>query len=443
MPKLLTPIRWPLGTHFFNDTLVIPQHRADMGPGVPAPASRPDLPNVLPAGRLQGQDARGTVLCFPGVKGAFIQTEYYNTGLAGNFWQSGQQYPKDTKMKAVLSASVCDVSINGCTVVGKDSNYAHGLCMQGSGHEVRRVKLWQIPGTALRILGGAEGPTEQGGPWSMYDEWSSHIEWIKIDGAYKGVEFTISDSSATHVHIDGCVTDGIVFGSSGGMLSNSHVGGCDRAFVFTYPCKAHLLYADGCRIGVHIKADNVEINGLELGGVNYERGVIVDGNCASITDLTGRVYGDRNPPATVVECARSRVGHYIRGQIIVSGNETGLDFNYNHRSEVNLRGNCGGQSTFVKVRGYKDDKGRGYAPQTNRMDLSGLVDGGTYLDLSESNLNVASGGGSVYRLWIGGQGGLVIKYPGYGTPANPNNKFNLIPGTRVYINDELQGNGKK
>lgn len=431
--------RYPIGVHTFQDTLVIPQHRGDMGQGVPPPYLAADAYS-LPSGRLSGEDVCGTVFRFPGVKGQLIKTEYYGTGRAGNFWQIDNKFG-NLDHRGVLCASATDFCVDGCAEIrggpfgypswapkpdphGPDFKpYADGLCMEGAGNIAQRLRFYQIPGTAVRIIGGVEAPTEQTGAAGIYDEWGSHVDSINIKSAHKGLEFLVGDSTANNIFVDSVITDGIVFGSSGGMLSNVHVAGADRSVVFTYPCQATNIYAEAARIGTHIKANGVRINGLEMGPATCSwRGVLIEGYYNHITGLHGNVSPNASPPAACVEISQTAlVGNNIQGTLGINGNETGVIFR-GHRSKIILQGDIGStdpSATFLKVVG---------ATTGNAFEIFAWMNGGILVDLHD----YVSGGGDVFNIKVNRTGGTVVRYPGGGTT------YNLGSGTKVYINGDLQ-----
>jgi hypothetical protein len=436
---IASPQRYSIGVHTFSETLVIPQHRSDMGKGVPPPYLAAGFYS-LPSGRLSGEDVCGTVFRFPGVKGQLIKTEYFGSGRAGNFWQVDNKFG-NLDHRGVLCASATDFCVDGCAEIrtgpfaypswapkpdphGPDFKpYADGLCMEGAGHIAQRLRFYQIPGTAVRIISGVEAPKEQTGAAGIYDEWGSHLDSINIKSAHKGLHFQVSDSTANNIFVDSVITDGIVFASSGGMLSNVHVAGADRAVVFTYPCQATNIYAEAARIGTHITTGGVRINGLEMGpGTCWSRGVLIEGHYNHITGLHGNASADRNPPAACVEIANSAlVGNNIQGTLGINGNETGVIFR-GHRSKLVLQGDIGSKdpnATFLKVIG---------ATTGNTFEIFAWMNGGILVDLAD----YAGGGGDIFNVKVNRTGGTIIRYTGGGA------KYNLRPGTKIYINGDLQ-----
>jgi hypothetical protein len=410
-----------------------------MGKGVPPPYRGGDAYS-LPAGRLSGEDVCGTVFRFPGVKGQFIKTEYYGTGRAGNFWQIDNKFG-NLDHRGVLCASATDFCVDGGAEIrvspfgypdwapkpdphGPDFQpYADGLCMEGAGNIARRLRFHQIPGTAIRIRNGAETPKEQTGVFGIYDEWGSHVDSINIKSAHKGMEFLVGDSTANNIFVDSVITDGIVFASSGGMLSNVHVAGADRGVVFTFPCQATNIYAEASRIGTHIQAGGVRINGLEMGpGTCSWRGVLIEGNYNQITGLSGAVSPNANERAACLEITSPTYAeNYIQGRIGINGNETGIIFR-GRLSKVVLQADIGStdsSATLLKVVG---------ATSGNTFEVFAWINGGILVDLAE----YAGGGGDVFDIKVNRTNGTIVRYPGGGT------KYNLRAGTRVYINGELQ-----
>jgi hypothetical protein len=87
-----------------------------------------------------------------------------------------------------------------------------------------------------------------------------------------------------------------------------------------------------------------------------------------------------------------------------------------------LQGDIGStdpSATFLKVVG---------ATTGNAFEIFAWMNGGILVDLHD----YVSGGGDVFNIKVNRTGGTIVRYPGGGT------KYNLGPGTKVYINGDLQ-----
>jgi hypothetical protein len=314
-----------IGIHAFNDTIVIPRHRLDMGNGYPVPFL--SSTHQLPAGLLAGADRDGTALVFgTGITGQFIKTEDYNAGdisddVVSAPWNDGNTQG-NTNYRYNFSAAVHDLTIFGQAqlhpypwATNRDDelpdvygpNFVHradALCMQGGGHSVERVRFSYIPGACLIIKGGHAIP--QSGAYGIIDDPLNYVRDVRMAQAMYGINVAVAtDTKIDNVYGSAFVKDGITCGIST-VISNSHIYGADRSLVAPYQIHATNLYMESARVGVHLTnsyinpetgsvvstpgAHNSYISGLEIGpGTIWNRGILCETNGNTILGVTGKI----------------------------------------------------------------------------------------------------------------------------------------------------------
>ncbi len=327
-------LNFPEGVRNLSGTLIIPARRSTMGGGVPAPflATAPSFPG----GWLHGADEFGTVLRFaPTVTGALIQTEGYDSGTVGQFWNNNNR-DGDTRLRANLCSSASDFTVDGqATLRAYPFAYgpsdvhgqglprrADGLCVQGSGFVGERLRFYQIPGTAI-ILGSGSGT--QAGAYGIYDASFSRLSNIYVNLALNGIRVDAGDCQLNDINTNEIAFDALTINGPGTKLRTAHLDGADRALVANCGITASDLYCESARIGVHLAfspghdSSNSRITGLEIGpGTCWSRGVLIESNGCQVTGLTGTITTKFAPDAAGVEI-KSVFSAMVQGSIYARG----------------------------------------------------------------------------------------------------------------------------
>jgi hypothetical protein len=441
----------PAGVYDFNQTLVIPRQRIlprvsnKVETGVPAPYLAKQ--SSQPGGWLHGEDRFGTVLRFaPTVKGAFIQTEDYGNSRAGGFWNDANTQG-DTNLRANLCSMASDFTVDGRAEVrpypwgrpegapnpdlhGPDFPFrADGLCVQGSGFCLERLRFYQIPGTALRIKGGRG---KQAGAFGIYDTLVGELNNIYVMQALGGIVVEAGDTKLHEIYITQVVRDGLTISGPGSVVDVDHICGADRAVVVTQQAEFHTAYHEAARIGTHILAGapGTRIDGLNIGpGTCWERGVKIEAHGCTVTGLFGTVMAESaaHPDIAGIEILPRLVNEVIEGSLVVDGDGSEALILRGHRNKIDLKGGWSKRvnATFVRV---------AEAITGSTVELRGAGDGGSVLDLSASNLDRVDGQGNEFKIKWSGTAKRVI-YPGGGAI------YNLAPGNQLWIDGRLQSAG--
>jgi hypothetical protein len=442
----------PAGVYDLNRTIVIPRQRIvpresnKAETGVPAPylAKQPSLPG----GWLRGEDRFGTVLRFaPTVKGALIQTEDYGNSRAGNFWNDANTQG-DTNLRANLCTMASDFTVDGRAEIrpypwahpdwaptpdlhGPDFPFrADGLCVQGSGFCLERLRFYQIPGTALRLKGGRG---KQAGAYGIYDTLVGELNNIYVTLALSGIVVEAGDTKLHGIYVTNIVRDGLTMSGPGSVVDVDHICGADRAVVVTQQTEFHTAYHESARIGTHILAEapGTRIDGLNIGPATcWERGVKIEAHGCTIKGLFGMVMGESaaHPDIAGVEILPRLINEVIEGALTVDGDGSEALILRGHRNKIDLKGgwNKRTNATFVRV---------AEAITGSTVELRGVGDGGTVLDLSGSGLDRVDGQGNEFKIKWSGTAKRVI-YPGGGAV------YNLARGTQLWIDGRLQSAGE-
>jgi hypothetical protein len=472
---------FPIGFHEFDDTIVIPRHRPDIGyshahgdrAGLSYPS--PDYLRVgsgyglgapppyntgaysLPAGSLWGEDWSGTMLIFGlGVQNCMIKTEYYGEEKVSFYWNDNNTVG-DTDLKCCQGSTVNYLAVHGrgdLAGISYDQYWADethtaftrhvdGLCAEGPGFEGDHLRFFDIPGTAISLKGGKDLLYGPAGP---YDDYNPRLNNIIIWGAENGIIVDASDANLSNIWITGVLNKGIVAGNAM-YLHNIHVTGADVAFDCIWTSFVELAYFEAAKIGVHIhdNGHGTQLKDCNIGpGTCFYRGVVIEGNNGvQIGFLNGTVSDSdethtgkagleilHDPIGSDTSYAYSAIGHHIKGDLLVQGESTGYLIQ-GRQLELDLKGRTtSADGTVVKVT----------APiYQSTMIVRGTDNYGTLLDLSESGLDTAFGQGNRIEIWGAlASGGTLIKYPGYPS-TNPDNAYNLAAGTELYIDNVLQG----
>jgi hypothetical protein len=447
--SVLAPLRTlPAGVYDFNQTLVIARQRVlphmnnKAETGVPAPflAKQP----AQPGGWLRGEDRFGTVLRFaPNVKGCLIQTEDYGTGRAGGFWNDANTQG-DANLRGNLCIMASDFTVDGRAEIrpypwgrpegaptpdlhGPDFPFrADGLCVQGSGFCLERLRFYQIPGTALRIKGGHG---KQAGAYGIYDTLVGELSNIYVTQALGGIVVEAADTKLHGIYVTNIVRDGLTMSGPGSVVDVDHICGADRAVVVKQQAEFHTAYHEAARIGTHILAEapGTRIDGLNIGPATcWERGVKIEAHGCSIKGLFGMVMAESAAHSDIagVEIMPRLVNLVIEGALVVEGDGSEALILRGHRNKVDLKGgwNKRANATFVRV---------AEAITGSTVELRGAGDGGTVLDLSASGLDRIDGQGNEFNIKWSGSAKRVI-YPGGGTI------YNLARGNQLWIDGVLQ-----
>lgn len=403
-------------------TVVIPRGNDD----VKVPPTYQGTAISTPAGELAGAGANRTVLRFPvSVTGRLVQTDGYGQGISHWF--------NDGKAKPCQCAWVHDLAIDGQAGLhnypynslskpdphGPDFvQRADGIALNGNGSRVERVLLFQIPGTAVKIL---DGSGTQAGAQAMFDSVTSRVVDVFAAYCYNGVDISISDAQVCRANVCNAVKDGVVINGGGTSVSDSHTWGSDRGCVVAQTADLTGNYFEAARIGTHIlpAAVNSRVTGLRIGPATcYERGVLCEANKCDLTGITGTVK------ANTVGVELKAIGDTLHAQLSPNPDGTCVAVQ-GSRHRVLLQTGWGEQNA-VGVKATAAVTG-------SRIEITGAGAGGTVLDLSDSTLDKTRGNGNVFRItWDDWKGTTtLVKYPGGGT------KYNLAPGTEVYINGSL------
>lgn len=436
----------PAGVYEYDHTIVIPRRRADVR--VPPPYDGKQL--SYPGGSLRGDDEFSTVFRFaPSVTGQLIKTEFYGEGKVGSSWNDGNT-KGDKTLLASLCASASDFTVDGRAEIraypwgytawskkpdphGPDHPYrADGLSAEGNGFTARRLRFFQIPGTALVVKGGRGG---QAGPYGIYDVSLTEISDIFVASAINGVDVRINDAKLSHIYVTGIVKDGLIISGPGTVVEGDHIWGADRAAVFRTQASARDCYHEAARIGTHVMpgADGTQIDGLNIGPATcWERGVKIEAHGCTIAGLHGmvRIETPDHPDIAGVEIGGGMVNAVVSGALVVASDRSNPAAKADalilrgHRNKVDLKGgwNAPTQATFIRV---------AEAVTGSTVEIRGAGDGGTVLDLSESKLDRVNGAGNEFKVKWSGNATRVI-YPGGGKT------YNLAPATQLWIDGELQ-----
>jgi hypothetical protein len=441
----------PAGVYDFNQTLVIPRQRIlprvsnKAETGVPAPYLAKQTSQ--PGGWLRGEDRFGTVLRFaPNVKGCLIQTEDYGTGRAGGFWNDANTQG-DASLRANLCVMASDFTVDGRAEIrpypsghpdwaptpdlhGPDFPFrADGLCVQGSGFCLERLRFYQIPGTAVRLKGGRG---KQAGAYGIYDTLVGELNNIYVTLALGGIVVEAGDTKLHAIYITQVVRDGLTMSGPGSVVDVDHICGADRAVVVTQQAEFHTAYHEAARIGTHIlaEASGTRIDGLNIGpGTCWERGVKIEAHGCTVTGLFGTVMAESaaHPDIAGIEILPRLVNVMIEGALVVDGDGSEALILRGHRNKIDLKGGWSkrANATFVRV---------AEAITGSTVELRGAGDGGTVLDLATSNLDHVDGKGNEFKIKWSGTAKRVI-YPGGGAI------YNLAPGNQLWIDGHLQSAG--
>ena len=437
-----------LGTHQYTSPVIIKRKRPV--PVVPVPFL--GVTTQRTAAILTGSDRFGTVMQFDrSVTGQLVKTEYYDTGLVSNFWMDSNTQG-NTALKCVLNPMVTDLTITGNADIRdypwaytdawqppdyNGPDYIHradGLCLQGSGCVVERVRLTQIPGTALIIKGGTD---VQGGVYGIFDSPVSKIRDVHVSHCVNGIQIDAGDSKISGICIDQCCKDGLILNSSGALYDGTmgHIQGADRAVVVTQQVSMVNCYHESARIGTYIDTGGLgtSINKLTFGPSTCTyRGLVINTNGVTGTDVGGGVKSQTEayPDITGIEVMAGWVHTTLSGQIEIGagtggGNGSKGVIVRGHRGSFNFKGGwnvSGSGCSFISVK---------EAVTSTDITIKGNGDGGTALDLTNSNLNNVVGKGNLFQVFWDGTAAPVV-YPGGGT------SYNLAAGTELRVNGQLQ-----
>jgi hypothetical protein len=303
---------------------------------------------------------------------------------------------------------------------------ADGLCVQGSGFCGERLRFYQVPGTALRLKGGRG---KQGGPFGIYDNIINELNDIWVSQAIGGIVVEAGDTKLHAIYISGIVRDGLTISGPGTVVDVDHIYGADRGVVVTQEAEFHTAYHEASRIGTHIlaTATGTRFDGLNIGPATCrERGVKIEAHGCTIRGLHGMVMAESvaHPDIAGVEIMPKLIGQVIEGALTVDGDGSDALIFRGHRNKVDLKGgwNKRTNATFVRV---------AEAVTGSTVELRGVGDGGTVLDLSASNLDRVDGRGNEFKIKWSGTAKRVV-YPGGGAI------YNLAPGTQLWIDGQLQ-----
>ncbi len=192
---------------------------------------------------------------------------------------------------------------------------ADGLCMQGSGLTIERVHAWDVPGTAIKMLGGPGG---QAGQKGIYDDSTSRLSDSSVMHAINGVYCNVGDSRIRGLSVVEVVKDGLTVAGPGTYVDDCHVWGADRAAVVSTETHGTNLYLEAARIGIEVlpHSGGTEIDGLNIGPATcWDRGALIESDNVTITRLSNQVKA-----GTVgVEVASWRTNIKLSGALIRRG----------------------------------------------------------------------------------------------------------------------------
>ncbi len=452
MHTSIVPLTYSVGVHDLSSAITIPRKRTNMV-GVPGPwdASHPTA-KALPAGILYGQDMEGTVLRFAtSVTTAMITTEGYGASSTGDSWNEDNQ-AGDTNLRYNLCARIQDLTIDGkgqfhsypYSQVGTPDLHgpdivwrADGIQAESTFFSAHRVKLYQIPGVAMRVK---QPVASLAAGYSIYDiPGMCELDHIYFGQVQYGIIVEHGDAKLTRIFGGGIAKDGVVFSSAGGYITDSHVAGADRALVFTIGAQGRDLYMEAARIGTNFigGSDGSYVDGLNIGpGTCWYRGAKIEAGSITVLNITGKVmptsvtYTDIAGIELITNAARCNVQGNL--EITTAGTPTtntgacGVLLN-GTQNEVDLI--CGWNTSASSAAAVR------VIQSITRCEVKarGTIVGGCALDLSATNLNSVNGLGNVFDIkYATSGGGVPVRYPGGGTT------YNLTSGNKVYIDGTLQ-----
>lgn len=295
---------------------------------------------------------------------------------------------------------------------------ANGLVVSGKRVSIERVRISDIPGTALVLENG----------------------WCKLDNVStqrnrNGVIVMTHDTKLRSLTIDDSAYVGLRLIGGGACVDGSHICGARTACVIEQPAMLRGCYHEGAEIGTDILegASGTQMSGLNIGpGTCSRRGVRIGAHGCSVSGLHGAVPGTskEHPDSAGVEVLPGLTNETISGELVLGGDGAVGCIFQGATSTLDLKGGWNGpvRGTFVRVAG----------PITGcEIKLRGHGGGGeAVLDLRDSQLDKVNGQGNDIDIkWAPGTTPAVL-YPG------GSKKYNLAPGTQLKVNGVLQGKDK-
>lgn len=249
------------------------------------------------AGSLGGKSMFDTVYVFDkSVTGQLIKTEGFGSGKVGNYWNQNNT-AGDTSLRAFLCGYAHDFTVDGRAefrpypfaytphwpppdIHGPDMpQRADGVCMQGAGNRAARLRLFNIPGTALVMRPGTGTQAAFLGAWDM--QGVTRVDDVSVAQAINGIDIRVGDAKLSNLWVDNVAKVGLTLDISGGKLDTDHICGADIACrVLSYFCGSN-LYHESARIGTAIEenAHGCDIDKMDIGpGTCREFGIIVKSN---------------------------------------------------------------------------------------------------------------------------------------------------------------------
>lgn len=344
---------------------------------------------------LRGAGTLRTALVFdPSITGRLVQTEHFGT--AGQYWNQNNT-AGDTALRHVLSPVVADISIDGCgefrpypftytefwkkpDVHGPDMPVrADGVCLQGSGVRLERLKLFNIPGTAIIARSGVG---DQAGFLGFYDCEIPTLDDVRIFQAINGVDWRCGDGKISRLWVY-CVSHvGLTIDAPGTYCATTHVCGADIGCRVVTESFFRDAYHESSRIGTILEANahGCRFDGLNFGpGTNRECSLRVLSNGNRIRGITGGV-GDpaKTNPAIVGIDAQGAYNNY-EGNLRIESNCVGAritndngtidlgTFQPHGGTAIKVVGAIKNWTVRVCVQAYED---------AVALDMSDMIDGG-------------------------------------------------------------------